>query len=407
MEEKIYDYWVATLQNGYIGNLIDLAEAVGGAKSLYMLFRKHVRGTDISKILDEIVMTNEDRVTSTNIVGETVASSDREYRGNKVMFTKSLRTHISNRWKNEDIIKNEYDKMIQSGIVYVNHSDSDFPARLLNISGTPYGLFVKGALPKPDKKSIAIVGARECSEYGRACAEYFGDRLAREGVQVISGMAWGIDGIAQMAAVLAGGNSFGVLGCGADVIYPRKNSRLYERLCDGGNGIISEYAPGTNAEARLFPPRNRIISGLCDALLVIEARAQSGTLITVSMAIEQGKTVLALPGRITDELSRGCLMLIEDGAVPAISVERVLGELSMGSGQLKCSAKDNRKTEELQDVTQRRVYDCLSLDPMSVDDICEKTSLGISEILVALTFLESKGYSKEVGPGDFVRGTTF
>lgn len=403
MEEKIYDYWVATLQNGYIGNIIALTEAAGGAKSLYSLFTRQNRGSDISKILDGIVDTN-----------------------GKVMLTKTLREHIADKWKNIEDIKREYYLMLQKNITYVNHNESDFPVRLLNIPSPPYGLFVKGNLPDPNKKSVAIVGARECSEYGRVCAEYFGDRLSREDVQIISGMAWGIDGIAQMAAVLAGGKSFGVLGCGPDVIYPRKNTRLYEKLCENGNGIISEYAPGTNAESRFFPPRNRIISGLCDALLVIEARAKSGTLITVNMAIEQGKTVLSLPGRITDELSRGCLMLIEEGAIPAISIEQVLEELSsIGDGTAANIGKSNLKWnsanknheekekyvqmelklaggEDIKEGTEREVYECLSIDPVTVDDILEKVQLDISEVLVTLSRLEAGGHIREVSPGEFV-----
>jgi len=113
-------------------------------------------------------------------------------------------------------------------------------------------------------------------------------------------MAWGIDGIAQSAALCAGGKSFAILGCGVDITYPAKNRSLYDKLCENGNGVISEYAPGTRAEPRRFPPRNRIISGLCDVLLVVEARAKSGTLITVDMAIDQGRTVMVVPGRLTD-----------------------------------------------------------------------------------------------------------
>ena len=150
--------------------------------------------------------------------------------------------------------------------------------------------------------AAAIIGARLASGYGREQARRFARRLASRGITIISGMARGIDGIAQKAALDAGGRSYAVLGCGVDICYPEENRELYDRLLQEG-GIISEYPPGTYPEARLFPQRNRIISGLSDLVLVIEARKKSGTLITVDMALEQGREVYALPGRVSDSLS--------------------------------------------------------------------------------------------------------
>lgn len=152
-----------------------------------------------------------------------------------------------------------------------------------------------------------------CSEYGRTVAADLAAGLAGRGIQVVSGMADGIDGIAQRSALEHGGMSYGVLGCGVDICYPLSNRTLYQTLQIQG-GVLSEFPPGTKPEARHFPMRNRIISGLSDLILVIEAKERSGTRITVNMALEQGKEVYAVPGRITDELSRGCNRMILEGA---------------------------------------------------------------------------------------------
>ncbi len=157
-------------------------------------------------------------------------------------------------------------------------------------------------------------------------AGQLGTALAKAQIQVISGMARGIDGIGQRAVVEAGGSTFAVLGCGVDVIYPSENRRLYERIMERG-GILSEYSPGTMPKARLFPCRNRLISGLSEAIVVIEAREKSGTMITVDMALEQGKDVYAFPGRLVDGLSSGCNRLIKQGAGVILSVEEFIWEL--------------------------------------------------------------------------------
>ncbi|MCD8326558.1 MAG: DNA-processing protein DprA [Lachnospiraceae bacterium] len=197
-----------------------------------------------------------------------------------------------------------------------------FPERLRQIPDPPYGLFVKGVLPDPDRPTVAIIGARACSGYGRECARLMGAVAAAAGIQVISGMARGVDSISQSACLEAGGTSFAVLGSGADVCYPAEARPLYERLA-GEGGVISEYPLGVQPVAGNFPPRNRLISGLADLVLVIEARERSGTLITVDMALEQGREVAVLPGRITDALSQGCCRLYEQGAHLVTSPQRM------------------------------------------------------------------------------------
>lgn len=197
--------------------------------------------------------------------------------------------------------------------------------KVIDYTGSTVWIFYKGRLPEDTIPSVAVIGARECSEYGRYVAEELGRYLGTHRIQVISGMARGIDGISQQAALSAGGTSYGVLGCGVDICYPSQNRRLYEELGREG-GLLSTYAPGIRAMPAYFPPRNRIVSGLSDALIVIEARQKSGTLITVDMALEQGRDVYVVPGRITDRLSDGCNRLLNQGAGVMLSPEQFLEE---------------------------------------------------------------------------------
>ena len=220
-----------------------------------------------------------------------------------------------------------YEGMAMQGIRAFRLGEDAYPKRLYDIPDPPRILYVKGELPDEERPSVSIVGARLCSDYGRYTARKFAYVLAEAGVQIISGMALGIDGISHKAAIEAGGRTFAVLGCGVDVCYPVQNQEIYERLPSYG-GVLSEYPPGTKPHAGLFPRRNRIISGLAELLLVIEARKKSGTLITVDAALEQGKEVYALPGRVTDALSGGCNALIAQGAGIATSPDRLLEELS-------------------------------------------------------------------------------
>lgn len=216
-------------------------------------------------------------------------------------------------------------EMNRKGIFFTCHGEPDYPSKLMEIPDSPEGIYYRGKLPE-ERLSVAVVGARDCSEYGARVAEELGRYLGEQGVQVISGMARGIDGISQAAALSAGGGSFAVLGSGVDVCYPASNRALYEKLLERG-GILSSYPPGTAPLSTNFPPRNRIVSGLADALVVVEAREKSGTLITVDMALEQGREVYVVPGRITDRLSDGCNRLLKQGAGVFLSPREFLAEI--------------------------------------------------------------------------------
>ena len=215
------------------------------------------------------------------------------------------------------------EELAGAGIGFVSALEKGFPKKLREIPDPPFGLYYKGSMPSEEEPATAIIGARLASGYGREQARRFGRQIGARGIAVISGMARGIDGISQKAALDAGGKSYAVLGCGVDICYPEENRELYERLQQEG-GVLSEYPPGMQPVAKLFPPRNRIISGLSDLVLVIEARKKSGTLITVDMALEQGREVYALPGRVSDSLSDGCNRLIRQGAGPATCPEDIL-----------------------------------------------------------------------------------
>ncbi len=322
-----------------------------------------------------------------------------------------------------------YQDIVSKGIKFVMSEDEDYPERLHKIPDPPYALFVKGQLPVNDKPSVAVVGARDCSEYGSFVAAGIGRMLGENDIQVISGMARGIDGICQRAALEAGGNSFGVLGSGVDVCYPMSNRELYESLCEVG-GVLSAYPPGTEARPGNFPPRNRIVSGLSDVLIVVEARSKSGTLITVDMALEQGKDVYVVPGRITDRLSDGCNMLIKQGAEIFLSPEDFLKELwerwsckPVGAGegavrgkkvpkkgeQVTCGGKllQWRPAVGVENLSQERkaVYAVLEFDPVTPQQIQEKLEVKypLSKVISLLMGLCVEGLAHQISPGYFVR----
>lgn len=252
-------------------------------------------------------------------------------------------------------VEKAYDTAWQEGIQMVWYRDAEFPEKLRHIPDAPFCVYYKGRLPDETLPSVAVIGARECSQYGEYVARELGKMLGEQGIQVISGMARGIDGISQSAALAAGGASFGVLGCGVDVCYPKSNRRLYEELINVG-GILSTYPPGTLPQAKLFPPRNRIVSGLADVLVVIEARQKSGTYITVEMALEQGREIYAVPGRVTDRLSDGCNKMLKDGAHVFLSPQDFLMDLQellpLGMQEVQrrqCSATFGRNGQTKED----------------------------------------------------------
>lgn len=297
----------------------------------------------------------------------------------------------------------EYAEQLErSGIRLLLRGDADYPMRLSDIPDPPYVLFVRGEAPDAEP-AVAVIGARECSEYGRYVARALGQELGEAGIGVISGMARGIDGVSQCAALDVGGRSWGVLGCGVDICYPRENQSLYDRLLEQG-GVLSAYAPGTPALPAFFPPRNRIVSGLADALVVIEARAKSGTLITVDMALEQGREVWVVPGRVTDRLSDGCNRLLAQGAGVFLSPESFVREF-LENRQQRAPKRRRAQKERQLSPELRSVYEMLDLQPQTVEQLCAKTAGAVSarEMTVRLTRLCMAGAAEQVAAGWYVR----
>ena len=286
---------------------------------------------------------------------------------------------------------------------YIARFHPDFPEKLNYIPTPPPGIYVRGRLPNPGKPTVAIIGARDATPYGLSVASYFAKELSKEGIQIISGMARGIDGAAQRTAVENGEASFGVLGCGTNVIYPKENELLFERIL-GKGGLISEYPDDTPPIANHFPQRNRIISGLADVVLVVEAREKSGTKSTVRHALEQGKDILAIPGRIDDPLSRGCNSLIAEGAAIALSPETVLESLGIFRDEPE-SPKEFRmnpgKKRQNLSKLENLVLDVLDYRPKDLEQIMqsEKIRRGMDRaiLLEILLKLQIMGLIGETG----------
>lgn len=307
--------------------------------------------------------------------------------------------------KNEADILSSYAHLSDIGVRFIPFTDPDFPFSLKGIFNAPIGIYLKGSLPERSLPSIAIVGARTCSEYGRYTARKIAEHLASYNFPIISGLARGIDVIAQKAALDAGGYSCAVLGCGIDICYPSENQATYSKLQFQG-GIISEYPPGTLPKAGLFPMRNRIISALSDVVVIIEAREKSGSLITADLALEQGKEVYALPGRVTDSLSHGTNRLIRQGAGIILSPEEFVADLSvnysLGDVSEPTVSSPSCKQLSLSDLMplnshEKQIISVVDMTPQSIGSIQAQTSLPLPTLMEALMSLSMRGMLNQIG----------
>lgn len=317
--------------------------------------------------------------------------------------------------------KENYQNMRQKGIRFLVRGEADYPEKLNYIYDSPDVLYVRGKLPDKEKKAVAIVGARNCTSYGIEMARWFGKELAKAGLEVISGLARGIDSAAHFGAVdgykeilsvypQGGGEridkgilneigrTYGVLGCGIDKCYPIENLELFMEMQEQG-GIISEYGMGVQPRAGNFPLRNRIISGLCDGVLIIEAKEKSGSLITAQLGLEQGKDIFAVPGRSSDILSKGCNRLIKQGAFLADTPEDILEFYEI---EMKKIWKESKKNEKFLDLKWEMVYSGLSLKPKHIQIIMEETGMALAEVMEVLLSLEVRGYVKKVDRNYYV-----
>lgn len=301
-------------------------------------------------------------------------------------------------------------------------ADAGYPRRLRNIFDPPILLYCRGRLPLIDEEAaIAVVGTRSYTPYGALCAGKLGGQLAAGGAVIVTGLAHGIDSLAARAALRNGGRVLGVLGCGLDVVYPRGSEELYEDVAAAG-ALITEYAPGTLPLSGNFPVRNRILSGLSVAVLVVEAPERSGALITANTALEQGREVFAVPGPIDAPGSAGCNRLLRDGAGLVSEgwdllreyEERFPGKLRREAAQREAPETPGYERRERQREEQRRetrklpprldpqgaeltddqiaLLRTLTEEPMLVDDLVEESGIPVRRVLSALTMLEIDGY---------------
>lgn len=282
----------------------------------------------------------------------------------------------------------------KKGIAFLHHGGPDYPEILANIFDPPPGLFVRGSILEIDSRAVAMVGSRKATRYGLGVAAKLAGDLAVAGVTVVSGMARGIDTAAHKGALAAGGRTVAVLGCGVDVIYPRENEDLMEEIASRG-ALISEFPPGTRPQPWHFPVRNRIISGLSEAVVIVEAAERSGALITADFALDQGRDVLAVPGNITSEMSRGPNRLIRQGARPVENAGDILEE--MGLDRLFRKEETVRPGVALSP-EEEAISRVLTFEPRTLDSLVELSGLPAQKVLVALTFLEMKRLARQL-PG--------
>ncbi|MBR3833243.1 MAG: DNA-processing protein DprA [Lachnospiraceae bacterium] len=310
-----------------------------------------------------------------------------------------------------------YDRLKEKGIEFIYPEKSGYPNKLRHISIPPQLLYVKGRIKKcidEYNRTIGIVGSRNPSQYGKEICRYFSEALSEAGFNVISGLARGIDGIAHRSALNKNAYTVAVLGSGINVAYPRSNIELYTQIEENG-AIVSEYGLDVAPNPWQFPIRNRIISGLSDGILVVEARAESGSLITVDHALEQGRFVYSIPGRIMDKSSEGNNNIIREGAIcvtkPEDIIEDMVGlycdesnkpidrknKLEINSNKTNGVTVKNELTSE-----ESLVLSVMSLEPMYIDDIIQKTKIGVTKAISTLYILEKKKLIKQPNQGYYI-----
>jgi DNA processing protein len=279
-------------------------------------------------------------------------------------------------------------------------NDDDYPPLLREIPDSPVALFVKGNTSLEQKPAIAIVGARNGTQMGYDVAKEFAFSLAKAGFAIISGLALGIDTYAHRGAVEAGAQTFAVLGCGPDVIYPKTNRQIRNKILESGGALISEYAPGVIARRWHFPVRNRIISGICVATLVIEASSRSGSLITARLAVDQDREVFAVPGNIRSSLAEGTLNLIKDGANLVTEPDEIINYYShLLPEQNKNSHEIDSEIEYLTN-EEKNLLKYLSKEPVNIDKLLESGSWKRDRLFSLLLTLEMRDYLIKL-PGNY------
>jgi DNA processing protein len=285
------------------------------------------------------------------------------------------------------------------GATAVARHDPRYPRMLGEIYDPPPVLYVRGELEATEVPLLSIVGTRGATAYGKMAAERLASGVAQAGVTVVSGLAYGIDAVAHRAAIEAGGRTIAVLGSGLDRVYPSQHARLAQQIAEQG-AVITEFPLGTKPDARNFPQRNRIVSGLSFGTLVVEAGERSGALITAAFAAEQGRDVMAVPGSIFSPASQGSNRLIRDGAIPITGIEDILLELEPHRGTRPMAAERIVPADD----TERELFAVLSNEPLHIDEIARAASLPMSVVSSGLAIMELKGLARQTGAMNYVKG---
>ncbi len=301
--------------------------------------------------------------------------------------------------QNLEHLKKQYGAMERQGISFVYATEQAFPEKVRHIPDAPYGLFFRGRLPLPHVPCVAIVGARDASYEGSQIAKKFGYELAENGIQVISGMARGIDIAAQRGVLQsANGRTYSVLGTGIDICYPREHIEEFTLMQENG-GVLSEFPMHTPPLGFHFPLRNRLISAFSDGILVIEARKKSGSLITAEIGLEQGKEIFAVPGNIWDEKYEGSNGLIQNGAALTLKVQDLLDGLGLFyDGDV---IEKKKRSYGMLETSEKMVYAILSLEPIHLSQVVERTGLSLSEAAESVMSLHGKGLVQVIGNNYF------
>ncbi len=310
---------------------------------------------------------------------------------------RAKRIYKFNSW---NIVEEELKKIKDHNIRILTYADREYPENLRHIDDSPIILYIKGSFIKDDRYAIAIVGSRLMTEYGRSMANKIASELSSLGITIVSGMARGIDTVAHKGALKAGERSIAVLGCGLDRPYPDENMELFEALSNSG-AVISEFPLGTPPNKENFPKRNRLISGLSLGVIVVEAAINSGSLITASFALEQGKDVFAIPGNITSRQSEGTNFLIKKGAKLVQKVDDILEEIAPQLKRLIGSSKNSKeffsKNLDKLEITdeEKAICNILGNEPKHIDIIVRETSMPTAKLSGLLLGLEIKGIIKQ------------
>lgn len=364
MNKDDYWFWICNIKDVWNGRISRLLEEFGTPKELF--------NTDKGEIISRLSKTE---LKNTSVIDNIVSSI------------------------NEEKVLEKKEELKRKNIRFIHVESKEYPEKLRYIADYPYGIYCIGDISKINNMSVAMVGARNCTNYGRDIAKRLAFELGANGINVISGMARGIDGESHMGCINAGGTTYAVLGCGVDICYPRENIDLYERIIENG-ALISDYPMGTAPAGWQFPQRNRLISGLADKILVVEAREKSGSLITVNYGLEQGKDIYAVPGRICDTLSGGCNRLIKEGAGIVLTAKDMVDDINFS---IIDNSKKIRNNNYALEKDLEMLYSCVDLFPKSIHQLSMETGMDGVNILRNLIKLQMNNLIEEPTKNYYVR----